>query len=303
MSTQKPTRAAVWELKHPQTSRGVPSQLYTDDDPVTTIKGLGYRDEAAAKLTLLLVEQPGARYKAYWTVRALSERARNHPAQTKGMRDAIEIFERWMEDSLGMDGICHRKFVDEERDQRRLLVASHANAHARSRCSSEGQFAQFAADDRADAVCRLRAAATHGANEFDLAATSFVAAFGGPGEHGYGWHACDAAATAGLARFRCTCSFRGTHTVTVTGGPRNRRPLGAAGLPDQFVVLYDGAAARARLVAQRPPGQLSVTDFFGPAPGQKRLNSAGPGEPPAGGAGDRRAEDGGGGLLGTVTRM
>ena len=228
MSTQKPTRAAVWELKHPQTSRGVPSQLYTDDDPVTTIKGLGYRDEAAAKLTLLLVEQPGARYKAYWTVRALSERARNHPAQTKGMRDAIEIFERWMEDSLGMDGICHRKFVDEERDQRRLLVASHANAHARSRCSSEGQFAQFAADDRADAVCRLRAAATHGANEFDLAATSFVAAFGGPGEHGYGWHACDAAATAGLARFRCTCSFRGTHTVTVTGGPRNRRPLGAA---------------------------------------------------------------------------
>ena len=37
----------------------VPARLFTDKDPATTIKGLGFKDAEAAKLTLRLVSQPG----------------------------------------------------------------------------------------------------------------------------------------------------------------------------------------------------------------------------------------------------
>merc|ERR1719424_653092 len=54
--------------------------IFTDRDPATSIKGCGFKDRSTALQTLLLIEQPGSRYKQYWTVRAMLERAKRHPA-------------------------------------------------------------------------------------------------------------------------------------------------------------------------------------------------------------------------------
>ena len=207
------------------------------------------------------------------------------------MRDAIAVFENWMHRPPPVTGANQGKgcrtddpAVQEERAQRRDLAESHANAHARSRLSSGEEFARVAAEDRADALRRLRAA-PRGAQAFSLPATSFVAVFGGPGEHGYGRHTCDTAAAAGLPLFRCTCSFRGPHTVTVDA-TAGRQPTLAAGLPARFLLCYDGAGESGRLTAQPPPGQRGICDFFRPAAGHKRPRSAGPEE--GTGGGDRR---------------
>ena len=75
---------ADWDAAHPPGADGVPNRLYTDEDPVTTIKGMSFKDAEAASRTIVLAQQPGARYKTYWCIRAMAERARRHPSQTAG---------------------------------------------------------------------------------------------------------------------------------------------------------------------------------------------------------------------------
>ena len=41
----------------------VPSRLYTDENPATTIKGTGFKNRAIAERTIRLTSQPGVRYK------------------------------------------------------------------------------------------------------------------------------------------------------------------------------------------------------------------------------------------------
>jgi len=115
----------------------------------------------------------------------------------------------------------------EERRQREVLSNSFANAHARRNCQSDEEFNQHARADKVDGVARLRAAASefaktnyHGGGAqnkrvFPLAAMSLVAVFGGPGEHGYGWHICEQAEAKGLLPFRCLCGYRGSHRLHV----------------------------------------------------------------------------------------
>ena len=40
---------------------GVPSRLFTDDTPATTVKGLGFKDAKTARKTIELTSQPGVR--------------------------------------------------------------------------------------------------------------------------------------------------------------------------------------------------------------------------------------------------
>ena len=128
--------ALAWEAAHRPASGREPSRLWTDEDPATTIKGMGYRDAATAERTIQLACQPGIRYKTYWSVRAMAERARHHPAQTADMRAALAIFDRWLERRAAEEP-AHIYMAEEEqaeRQQRQLLAQSCANAHARSRC-------------------------------------------------------------------------------------------------------------------------------------------------------------------------
>ena len=59
----------TWAKHHqPVSGSGsVPCRLYTDEDPATTIKGLGFKDAATARTTIRLSGQPGSLYKQFWT--------------------------------------------------------------------------------------------------------------------------------------------------------------------------------------------------------------------------------------------
>src|SRR5210317_552502 len=50
-----------------------------------------------ARRTIELTSQPGVRYKQYWTIRAMRERAFHHPNKSKGILDAINVFDEWLE--------------------------------------------------------------------------------------------------------------------------------------------------------------------------------------------------------------
>lgn len=79
------------------------SHLYTDDNPSTTIHGTGFKDRAAALLTLNLIKNRSLTYQ-FQTVNAMYYRAKHHPsmkkgiegsAATSGMREAMEFFREW----------------------------------------------------------------------------------------------------------------------------------------------------------------------------------------------------------------
>ena len=84
--------------------------------------------------------------------------------------------------------------IASEREQRGILAQSYANAHAKRFCSSESEFNEYAKKDKNEALSCIRDAAikfksgtkTSG-ESFRFPATSFVALFGGPGMHGYGF--------------------------------------------------------------------------------------------------------------------
>lgn len=246
-----------WSAAHPTGADGVPARLFTDEDPATTVKGLGFRDATAAQTTIKLVMQPGARYKAYWSVRAMAERARHHPAQTSGMRAALTIFEDWLQSFESQPRPTDEE-LQTERQQRTALASSRANAHALSRCASVEEFNALAVSDRRDATQRLRGASA--GREFLLPATSMVSLLGGPGIHGYGAHLCSKASANGLAAFRCTCGFEGTHIVTVQHacdilGPSFRWPH------FELRVQMNGPETRAWMTPRAPAGQPTLHEL------------------------------------------
>lgn len=86
--------------------------LYTDDNPETTIKGMGFRDKATALRTLELVKQK-PRARQIWSVNTMLHRsanknkttydtthafyrAKHHPHKTPAMEEAIAVFEAWV---------------------------------------------------------------------------------------------------------------------------------------------------------------------------------------------------------------
>ncbi|KAK4569685.1 hypothetical protein LTR86_003450 [Recurvomyces mirabilis] len=83
------------------------SHLYTDDNPSTTIHGTGFKDAAAAARTLNLIKDRSLIYQ-WQTVNTMFNRAKHHPAMkkavdgaasTQDMRDAMEIFRVWLEET------------------------------------------------------------------------------------------------------------------------------------------------------------------------------------------------------------
>ncbi|KAL1523746.1 hypothetical protein AB1Y20_018674 [Prymnesium parvum] len=247
--------AAAWERLHPLDARGTPSRLFTDDDPATTVKGLGFRDADAARQTIRLASQPGRRSRQYWAVRAMAERARLAPHPSAGTRAALEVFERWLRSPPPPPPPPEAR---EEHAQRALLLSSCANAHARSRCASDDDFRRRAAEDRREAAAQLRAALRGRAGApFPLSAPAFAAAFGAPGEHAYGSHVCEAAAAAGLAAFRCTCAYAAAHVVDVT----DAEAVVGRGAVQSFSLRFERGVAEVR--PRRGADQLALSSSRG----------------------------------------
>lgn len=242
--------SAAWDFAH----RGG-KKIFTDEQPATTVKGCGFRDLETALQTLLLVEQPLARWKRYWTVRAMAERAKRHPQfmQHEGMREAVRVFDAWMAQKAAMGGAGQagpdyrcgdHSWTDAQlkefaTSQRKFLERSALCRHGMDMCTTEAELQRHLREDRATGLRVLREQAHalssvgksrhgHSSNWFPFPAPAMAAVFGGPGAHGYGVHLCCEALEASsgepsnclLGRCACGCALGGElqecrHSVSV----------------------------------------------------------------------------------------
>ena len=273
-----------WDRRHgigdPGKRDQVPEHLFTDNDPATTIKGCGFKNKEIALRTIELATQPGCTYKSYWTVRAMRERAAHHPHQTNGMRQALSIFDEWLEKrkqcNVRLELETKQQF-QKERQQRVLLVKSFANKHARRYCSSLAEFHTLAKRDKQDATKQLKDAAhkvqrSNHSTTFALKGTSFVSIFGMPGIHGYGYHSCMQAKARQLQRYRCVCSYRGIHEVQVVNNAQESLALGKRFPFTRFTLIYDGSKESGRLVVSglSKKKQTTLATFFSAATREKK---------------------------------
>ena len=69
--------------------------LYSDYNPKTTIKGLGFKNKEKAIFTIQTIKNKSMKYQLS-VVNTMIGRAKNHPNKTKDMEDAIKIFSNWL---------------------------------------------------------------------------------------------------------------------------------------------------------------------------------------------------------------
>ncbi len=127
--------AAQWNVAHPNTSAvnsagtRLPSRLFTDENPATTMIGTGFKNAIVAQRTIELTSQKFAKYKQYWTIRAMRERAANHPHPTDGMQKAMKIFDEWLGkyEDVGTDE--RRKQFHDWEEYKKLCNSDNANKH------------------------------------------------------------------------------------------------------------------------------------------------------------------------------
>ena len=71
--------------------------LYSDYNKLTSNKGFGFSNKEKALDTIKKLKKEKIRYQVY-VVTTMLGRAKNHPHQTKGMRDAIKVYKKWLKD-------------------------------------------------------------------------------------------------------------------------------------------------------------------------------------------------------------
>lgn len=171
-----------WNKAH-ASNNSVPSSLYTDENPATTIKGTGFKNERIAKRTIELTSKPGVRYKQYWTIRAMRERAAHHPNKTVGIRDAISVFDEWLE-NYNEPTDEEKRHYRQEWEEFRRLCQSDANKHSYGKDPTKEELKR-ARDDLLDGqkllIQLLSKQRQSSARNTPFPLTSFVALFGGPG--------------------------------------------------------------------------------------------------------------------------
>ena len=192
-SPKKQTATEVWDRHHPIAENGTPMALYTDEHPATTIKGLGFKDEDMAKRTIELTSQPGVRYKQFWTIKAMRERAAHHKFKTPGITKAMEIFDEWLE-NYQQPSAKERKEQEQEWRAFRALCQSAANQHSYGKHPTHEDLTRARNDIKKGRECLLEGlkmaqqARLSSAVRTSFPITAFTALFGGPGNHGYGSH-------------------------------------------------------------------------------------------------------------------
>ena len=196
-------------------NRVVPSALYTDENPATTIHGLGYKDASVARRTLRLTSQPGVRYKQYWTIRAMRERAAFHAHPTAGTRDAIRVFDAWLDERertlrerTPAAALEEKRAAEEEWRAFRALCASSANQHSYGKVPGKDELRRVREDRKVGRELLMKllvspggraskrrhgeaAGAEHRSDarmRIPFPITAWTALFGAPGQHGYGRH-------------------------------------------------------------------------------------------------------------------
>ena len=70
--------------------------LYEDKHPRTSTKGTGFKDKQKALDTLEIIKHRNIVYQKQVVI-TMYNRAKYHPYQTKTMRDAMQIFKKWLQ--------------------------------------------------------------------------------------------------------------------------------------------------------------------------------------------------------------
>jgi TolA-binding protein len=70
-------------------------ELYTNAHPKSTVHGTGYKNKETAEKTLLLIQKKTKKYQ-FLIINVLYQRAKYHKHQTKGMKDAMKVFRKWL---------------------------------------------------------------------------------------------------------------------------------------------------------------------------------------------------------------
>jgi hypothetical protein len=74
----------------------VNKSLYEDKHPNTSTKGTGFKDKQKALDTLHIIKARDIVYQKQ-VVTTMYNRAKYHPYQTNEMKDAMKIFNKWLE--------------------------------------------------------------------------------------------------------------------------------------------------------------------------------------------------------------
>ncbi|MBT93203.1 MAG: hypothetical protein CMA60_00045 [Euryarchaeota archaeon] len=75
------------------------SDLYTDEDPVGTIRGLGFKDRATAEKSVNIIKKSGKTHAhKIQAAMAMEQRARFHPHKTEGIKQAQKVYEEFIEE-------------------------------------------------------------------------------------------------------------------------------------------------------------------------------------------------------------
>ena len=69
--------------------------LYEDKHPTTSTKGTGFKNKEKALDTLKIIKNRDIVYQKQ-VVNTMYNRAKYHPYQTKSMREAMKVFEKWL---------------------------------------------------------------------------------------------------------------------------------------------------------------------------------------------------------------
>ena len=69
--------------------------LFSDYNPKTTTYGLGFKNKEKALYTIRTIKNRDLKYQVN-VVATMLGRAQKHPNQTKGMKEAIMIFKKWI---------------------------------------------------------------------------------------------------------------------------------------------------------------------------------------------------------------
>ena len=69
--------------------------LYEDKHPTTSTKGTGFKNKEKALETLKIIKNRDIIYQKQ-VVNTMYNRAKYHPYQTKSIREAMKVFEKWL---------------------------------------------------------------------------------------------------------------------------------------------------------------------------------------------------------------
>uniref|UniRef100_A0A7S1BK40 Exonuclease domain-containing protein n=1 Tax=Corethron hystrix TaxID=216773 RepID=A0A7S1BK40_9STRA len=254
---------AEWDRHHsPNPSTGIPIALYTDENPATTIKGTGFRDREMAERTIVLTSQSGVRYKQYWTIRAMRERAAHHPSQTKSMREAMEVFDDWIA-SYQRPTAEERRRQEEEWRRHRALCDSAANAHSYGKFPSEKELIRARDNTKEARILLVLLLSHHRPSPVKIPLSAFIALFGGPGLHGYGKH--DLNSECSFSRI-ATEGERGLRELL--GHYVKRLPIGMVETLKSVSIAYDHKEQMATATIEKKKHSNTLEHFWN---GKKRV--------------------------------